>query len=277
MLLIPNRYATSCQVVDDGYYWYLLANPLSVPKDQLPAFMMATPSGLSGRGHDALGDLTAIILEYDTGEVTVDDFADRYKDLQWYLYTTSSHTPEHHRFRAMLPLAEPVDYRIALSHRPAVNTYFAGCDPLSLCNFQAAPRKTEHYTWRCNAGDYYSFDRIREMVASKPELMQRPRQQASLVRRNCFGQIIPIRDPARYADAVWRDLLDELWTIPRHRTGGQRHIPFFKVISGFCEAAANGQYLFTDAEILQVIMAHTCDDKRRKMVDQQLKARRERI
>ncbi len=60
------------------------------------------------RGSDGVDHLSCLVLDYDDGETTLDDASATWE--RWYhiVHTTWSHSPEHPKFRVIVPLAEPV-------------------------------------------------------------------------------------------------------------------------------------------------------------------------
>lgn len=274
MLLIPNRYASSLHVVDDGLYWHYLSNPLCVPKEQLPAVMFAEPSGAQGRGHDAVGDVTSIVLEYDGGK-TPEDFLRENRGLVFTWYTTSSHTEDNPRFRVVLPLTEPVPFSDVRERRELLQRRFPGHDPMSVLNWQGLPnRLNAQYRWGSNAGNgqaYYDWSEVQQIAR---DTGWQPKQRVDAQGpRNMFGGKKQIRNVTAYADSIWRECLEKLWRIPTYSTGGKRRQRFYAVISKLASAQANGQFLFTDDEIMQLVMAHSPEQRRAKMVMSACRAR----
>lgn len=60
------------------------------------------------RGSDGVDHLSCLVLDYDDGYTTIEDASATWE--RWYhiVHTTWSHKPEHHKFRVIVPLAEPV-------------------------------------------------------------------------------------------------------------------------------------------------------------------------
>ena len=51
---------------------------------------------------------TMLIFDSDSG-YTIEQFIEQFKEYQFVLFTTFSHTEDHHRFKAFLPLAQPLE------------------------------------------------------------------------------------------------------------------------------------------------------------------------
>jgi len=49
-----------------------------------------------------------IVLDYDDGEITLEDARELYKDYWYCIFTSYQHTPEKPRFRVFLPLEKPI-------------------------------------------------------------------------------------------------------------------------------------------------------------------------
>lgn len=252
---------------DTFYAW--LAHPFELPKQYLTQYLLCEPSGLPGKGHDAWGTMYAIILEYDTGEVTIESFARKYKHIQWYIYTTSSHTEEHHRFRVVLWLKDPVEYETIKQHKEVIYDYFPGCDRSSLSNWQKAPNRTEHFRRLDNPlsinVELYSMDMVLAH-ATQIQWIPRPKALKCSEPRDALGRVKTIRKPDQYREALAKEILGELDQIPRHPTGGKRYQHFFRVISKMASAKINGELAWPKDVIANTILQHTNDDKRHKML-----------
>lgn len=76
-------------------------------KRMLPIWSPALYRSGGHRGSDGVEQLSCLVLDYDDG-LTLADASQRWESWFHIVYTTWSHTPEHHRFRIVLPLANPV-------------------------------------------------------------------------------------------------------------------------------------------------------------------------
>ena len=72
-------------------------------KKDLPAF---TPSGVRQKSEVVESDV--IVFDVDEG-ITIEQFETNAEGYEYLLYTTSSHTEEHHKFRVVMPLEAPVE------------------------------------------------------------------------------------------------------------------------------------------------------------------------
>jgi len=61
------------------------------------------------RGLDHLETVTALCLDYDAGEQSLEDVTSAWSNWRGLVHSSKSHTTAHPRLRVVLPLAEPVD------------------------------------------------------------------------------------------------------------------------------------------------------------------------
>ena len=109
-----------------------------------------------------------IILEIDEG-YTIQEIEAKAAEFTYAIHTTSSHTPELHRFRLMLPL--DMSYPDPLWRHPAVKTAliqkFASFDNSTFVNYQkipALPANPADYYYNVHNGRAFSFDDIADIV-----------------------------------------------------------------------------------------------------------------
>jgi hypothetical protein len=70
------------------------------------------------RGNDNVESVTLALVDYDDG-TTIADAQERFGAFEFLLYTSFSHTPEHHRFRVLFPLEKAIpaaDWDCAWQH-----------------------------------------------------------------------------------------------------------------------------------------------------------------
>ena len=85
----------------------LIESPIEgVSKDDLPMFNAWERVGNERHSKNLL-NLHHIILDYDN-DYTIEEFERKYNIFNYYLYTSSSHTIEHHKFRVIIPLSIPL-------------------------------------------------------------------------------------------------------------------------------------------------------------------------
>lgn len=91
---------------------YMVENPLSnIQKDKLPminGWENISPVGARNKIHTT--HLNCLILDIDNS-IRWADFLKLYKDrFRLYMYTTSSHTPDKHKFRCLFPLKSNIEH-----------------------------------------------------------------------------------------------------------------------------------------------------------------------
>lgn len=259
-----------------GFRW--LAGPFEgIPKANLPQFVPCTPSGLGGNGHAAWGDMYALVLDYDDGKMTTDAFKRKFGHLYYYLYTTSSHTPEHHRFKVLVWLLMPIPYREVHADKHVILDYFGVDDSSSLSNRHKPPNWTEHYFCDHNMGkQWYSLDMIHQHRSKVPN--KRRSFGFGLTPTELFsGMPKTINKPDLFKLACTKQLLEMRSTIPQHSTGGRRRGPCYHLVSLAADTIINGQYAYTDREIAELMLSHINDDKRYTLVTDIINQRRSLI
>ena len=235
-------------------------------KANLPQYVTCTPSGEGGAGHAAWGDMYAIVLDYDDGVMTTDSFKSKFGHLHYYLYTTSSHTPQHHRFKVLVWLLQPIPYREIHADKHIILDYFGVDDGSSLSNRHKPPNWTPHYFCDHNQGKHwYSLDMIEAHRAHAPN------------KRRAFGYgLTPldiftakpktVNNPAGFKTACTRELLEMRDKIPQFPTGGRRRGPCYRLVATMADTVINGYYAYTDREIAELMLTHIQDDKRYQLV-----------
>ena len=276
MLHTDSRYATEFKHIDDNYLWDKLSAPYNLPKDQVPQFILATPSGLPGTGMDAVGDIYGLTLDYD-GTWDIDEYRAKYKHLMMILFTTSSHTPQRHKFRAIIWLAEPVSQAVLAANKHILLDYFPGHDHCSISTRQSYPNKTSpqsEYLWRSNPGELYDWSMVVEQAKAKGLDTRVPGTKAAVTyNRNCLGQPLGLSRPALYKQQLDDYFTNRLCEIPAYRTGGRRYSLFLGLIIAMREATVGYDMAYSSQQIREFILSHTNDDKRNKMLNSLLKDR----
>ena len=186
-LYLAGKYATVMQEVDLKAYnfpWHI-QNP-SEPnwqehkndaKDHSPLAIFgtivdepeldsATETGLPRRIGANLKSLYALQLDYDSG-LSIDEFINGHKDLQYSLYTSYSHGQrEHDRFRVVVPLKQELPCELLESRKVRENLmwHFPGVDESCFHrgHWQLLPLVNtayKHlYRWHRNAGSALELD-----------------------------------------------------------------------------------------------------------------------
>ncbi|MFT5682861.1 MAG: hypothetical protein ACI8RZ_003785, partial [Myxococcota bacterium] len=93
---------------------------------------------------------SVLSVDVDDGAVTIDEAEMLFGDVAFFLYTTSSHTPGHHRYRLVFPLASPVSpdrygEMWAWAHSKLGESADESCkDPTRVC---LLPIEREHFAF----------------------------------------------------------------------------------------------------------------------------------
>lgn len=79
----------------------LLTTVYDKPKEQLPMFNFSDNTGTRATATDKT---CAIILDYDDGKITFDDWIKTHKGFKYFIYTTASNSKLKSKFRVVIPL-----------------------------------------------------------------------------------------------------------------------------------------------------------------------------
>lgn len=101
----------------------LLTTVYNAPKEDLPLFNFSNNTSATYKSGDKTN---AIVLDYDDGTITYEQFIQKHRDYKMFVYTTSSNSTECSKFRVVFQLSAYYDFDdIEL----AVKTNFPGVDP----------------------------------------------------------------------------------------------------------------------------------------------------
>ena len=131
-------------------------------KFYLPAFTTAPykifdTNGTTKRCHNNIGDYSCLTLDYDDG-YTIEDFQKQFKDYEFYLYTSSSHSEEKHKYRVILPLEEPLNKDLLYEYAPELIETFKGCDKSTFARARLFFLPTEDSIKTHNKGVLFNID-----------------------------------------------------------------------------------------------------------------------
>lgn len=138
----------------------MLESPVEgVEKDKLP-LVNGWTNTTGKRDSKAISCLSCLFLDYDSG-YSISEFMRKYYKFRFYLYTSSSHTPQKNKFRVIIPLEEEItvlDYEDSI--KKALPRYFPECDPTAfyLDHFFYIPAKRENeYIYKINYGRLFNI------------------------------------------------------------------------------------------------------------------------
>jgi len=246
------------------YFFQILPQPNTIDKNNCPVYMFAHASA---EQHDisTITDIYAIMLDYEDG-TTPEQFVRQYPDLQYYWYTSRSHTPESPRFRVVLPLMEPIDYQQI--HNPqakaALQDYFPGNDGTSYTNLQCVPNRGDYYSWGYNIGEYYSLSRLRKQIAESPALSSLPNKRTYVQEA---GEYKHVDDWMSYATAVRKAHLERLALLPRS-SGHSSYGDYCSLVGTMLRVHANGMWIWQVQEIMDIVYSRRPEKNIAKMIQE---------
>lgn len=125
------------------------------------------------------GKMCAILLDYDDG-YTIDTFNEKFNGrFQYYIYTSFSHTPTHHKFRVIIPTTESYEmtaylvkvlekcFPISIKNKETKEVIVAGSDSTTFNKrgFYEPVKVSEHYTYFISNGPIFDVEkRLGSMV-----------------------------------------------------------------------------------------------------------------
>lgn len=110
--------------------------------------------------------VNALIIDYDSPEMSIEKAKDIFKKYKFYLYTTWSHLTKNniHKFRVILPLDIPCLYEEYVKYRPAFKKHFSYADKTTFDRSRKMfmPYCSDNYEYFINEGELYSLNAIKE-------------------------------------------------------------------------------------------------------------------
>jgi len=141
----------------------VIQKPLDCPKNRLPGFNFSeTESDIRKAGY-VNHTQHAILVDFDSG-YTIDAFKNKFEEFEFYLYTTSSHTNDFNKFRAIFILNESIPYTSYTDARLQLKYKFRGADQTTFDTnrffyIPSLPSNPSDYIWIYNEGrrlDFYT-------------------------------------------------------------------------------------------------------------------------
>ena len=150
--------------IDEMWMKLIMNPPPSVKKDEAMGFIFAEFNGEKRRTIDNIIALEKKYFGIDVdNNITIQEFIARYNEYEFWLYTTLSHKPEHHKFRVIFKGAIPnYDWKVENNRKalrillqedfPFLDKQAIGPERIFYC-----PYKTKNYQSCHNNGkDYFS-------------------------------------------------------------------------------------------------------------------------
>jgi len=156
-----NRF-TKITIMMDRNIESMIENPaIGIEKDDLMIFNgWINETGI--RDSKNLTSLSTLVLDYDCG-FSIAEFMMRYYKFRFYLYTSSSHTPQKNKFRVIIPLEREIpinEYTIEM--RLALEKYFKECDKTAFYKdhpfFIPAKKEENEYIYKINYGRLFDIE-----------------------------------------------------------------------------------------------------------------------
>lgn len=168
--LVKSKNETGFVTVEDINLLHFLQNPSTSPKDKLPLWRFCTlkKDAPLRANQDNYDTIHMLILEIDKG-YTIQAIESKASEFAYAIHTTSSHTPEVHRFRLMLPL--DMDYPDSFwrenNIKRALIQKFAKFDNSTFSNYQkipALPANPADYYYNIHKGRRFGYEDIKQIV-----------------------------------------------------------------------------------------------------------------
>ena len=246
----------------------MLEHPVALPKDQVPLWQFYSVSK-PYRSMDNYLFIHALLLDYDSGEPTIDEFIKQYGEYSFALYTTSSHSASRNKYRVILPLDNAYEYEQFRSKymKCSLLGFFTGVDASCFHNFHkipALPANPADYRYHINQGKRFSLS----MFESKIKEMEFDDQlvgASSVAHR----KTITLTDESKqkYHDIVLESLQRKYGGCGSSQTG-HRYSDLCSYAGALCNAKdkLTDDWVFNKIEIEQLIKCEYWDTAIAKMV-----------
>lgn len=254
----------------------LVQYPLNVPKDKCMLFkcLSLLPISNGRRTQENYDKILALELDFDSN-ISIKEFEEKYKQFEYYLYTTSSHSRHNNKFRVIVPLKFPVSFKLYSDKLfiECLTIFWEGIDSSCFKNFHNMPNKPqngEEYYYKINSGELWSF----ELLEKNYKRLERKKKSMELLRKMQkedskkinSSNIMSEQGKRNYKNKVCVELYKELNSIPRFKTG-DRYNKLCSITGKFVNAKfPDESFIFEDREILDTIREHTNDKAVEKMV-----------
>ena len=281
MSYIRNQYSTDIitRDISDDAIEAVLENPKrGIEKEMLPQWQAISLKAESDgrRRQDNYDMVHAIFLDYD-GHLFIHKFMEL--NQHWaYLYTTSSHTEEVHKFRVIVPLVEPIPWSVY--HHPATKAFLTDLynieDTTCFCNWHKTPTTPRDGVSMYKYGIYreprlgllpHNGDIGRQLASAIVAYDARIAEKATArkIRRKTYKSSIVGNQ--RYKIKVRQSIEAKLNSIPSNRTGHRYRDLQTSVANASLVEYPGGGYIFDKYEFEGLLPRYLLDDKVRKLID----------
>ncbi|MGK0270050.1 MAG: hypothetical protein ACI88H_000683 [Cocleimonas sp.] len=164
-----------------------------------PVFTVCDNQGVEQprRCRENINQYYALFLDFD-GELQIEDFVKNNTNIEYILYTTSSSTKEVNRFRAIIPLLTPVEFKEIETRKIHIAKYFKLDKDMSTfaCSrlFYLPSKDSKIFL---NTGDFFDLEKTIQAIIPKPKPVKFFQQSEDSIKRDrdrACGYIDVIRD-----------------------------------------------------------------------------------
>lgn len=272
--IIKNKYDNKLIECDVDILEFI-KNPFQKSKSELPLwkFVSVKSDCEKIRNSKNYDKIHCLELDYDSG-LTIEEFKQKYKNLEFYLYTTSSHIKGiKEKFRVIVPLKEFIEFSI-YDDKIIIATlmeYFNGVDKSCFKNFHNLPNIPNEetcYEWFYNEGEKFGF----ELLNSRYEFLKNQSERESIMKtisldlRKKKSKKFTEKQREAYKKKTLESLMKELNMIPNYQTGN-RYNQLLSISGKFIISKyPDDSYIFDDHEVEDIILSHTNDKHVKTMV-----------
>ena len=248
----------------------MIKEPVALPKDEVPLWLFVTlkPNATTDRKQNNYDTIHTLIIEFDDG-TSIKDFQSKYAQYKYALHTTSSHKPEHNKFRVLLPLDKSYDYQLFKQQnvKQSLIQHFKGIDPSCFSNFQkipALPSNPTDYYYYFNKGEIsFGYSEI-ECEVNKLKLIDISKQQMNDTLQSLKPQMKT--NIEAYKNKVWESVENDISKIPPTKNGN-RYNNLVTLTAKMCNAKfPDGYNIFENYEIESTIKRVYWDNAIAKLV-----------
>lgn len=254
----------------------ILRNPLKKPKEQCPLwrFCSVFNNKQNSRLQENIEDINSLLLDFDDN-LTIKEFLNKYSDINFYLYTTTSHSKDQDKFRVIVPLKEKYNYKNFKNPFliDSLCEYFENVDPSSFSNFHNLPnmckKPNEYFFFHNISENFFDLNSLNNRAKYKERLLDISMQCRNLKNKSKpeFKNTMSENARIAYENKVKIELRKELNKISNFRNG-TRYNSLLSLTGKMCNAKfPDNSYIFDLPEILQWITSNCSDRNVIKMVE----------
>lgn len=208
---------------------HMIENPaIGIEKDDLVMFnCWINETGI--RDSKNITSLSTLVLDYDCG-FSIAEFMMRYYKFRFYLYTSSSHTPQKNKFRVIIPLEREIlinEYTKEM--RLALEKYFKECDKTAFYKdhpfFIPAKKEENEYIYKINYGRLFDIEKeLRNLIS-----IEKMKTVDNTIRNDRSEMY-------RKSNTTFKDLTNEItkkFYDGLKEADGERYVAIFKLVGKY--------------------------------------------